>query len=187
MEEQYCINDIASVIARVLSEAISRFHNGELVTTVPRHALLAGAESYDRMLYQSPFIISHRCVFHCRPILNAGEYVLYHFRRIIPPTQIDPEIPLSCLKEFWNTVDDGKWPFANDYGLASVIDGDKSVAMFIFDRYLPETTLGYAGASSFHIRPHTGLGDKKGGVLVNNEIGICGIQCLEVFFIILRR
>ncbi|KKO19545.1 MAG: hypothetical protein L3J18_05740 [Candidatus Brocadia sp.] len=33
----YVIKDIASVIARVLSEAISRFHNEELVAAVPRY------------------------------------------------------------------------------------------------------------------------------------------------------
>ncbi|KKO18527.1 MAG: hypothetical protein L3J18_14770 [Candidatus Brocadia sp.] len=33
----YVIKNIASVIARVLSEAISRFHNGELFAAVPRY------------------------------------------------------------------------------------------------------------------------------------------------------
>ncbi|KKO18411.1 MAG: hypothetical protein DCC43_03570 [Candidatus Brocadia sp.] len=33
------IKDIARVIARVLSEAISRFHNGELVAAVPRYGI----------------------------------------------------------------------------------------------------------------------------------------------------
>ncbi|KKO20768.1 MAG: hypothetical protein BROFUL_00511, partial [Candidatus Brocadia fulgida] len=36
---QYVTKDIASVIARVLSEAISRFHNGELVAAVPRYGI----------------------------------------------------------------------------------------------------------------------------------------------------
>ncbi|OQZ00230.1 MAG: hypothetical protein B6D35_07260 [Candidatus Brocadia sp. UTAMX2] len=36
----YVIKDIASVIARVLSEAISRFHNEELVAAVPRHVII---------------------------------------------------------------------------------------------------------------------------------------------------
>ncbi|KKO20792.1 MAG: hypothetical protein BROFUL_00482, partial [Candidatus Brocadia fulgida] len=36
----HVIKDIASVIARVLSEAISRFHKGEVVAAVPRYAIL---------------------------------------------------------------------------------------------------------------------------------------------------
>ncbi len=39
MEEQYCINDIANVIARVLSEVISRFHSGELVAALLRQEI----------------------------------------------------------------------------------------------------------------------------------------------------
>ncbi len=35
----YVIKDIASVIARVLSEAISRFHNEDLVTAVLRYGV----------------------------------------------------------------------------------------------------------------------------------------------------
>ena len=35
----YFIKDIASVIAWVLSEAISRLHNGELVAAVPRYSI----------------------------------------------------------------------------------------------------------------------------------------------------
>ncbi|UJS20377.1 MAG: hypothetical protein L3J18_16015 [Candidatus Brocadia sp.] len=35
----YVIKDIASVIARVLSEAISRFHNEDLVTAMLRYGV----------------------------------------------------------------------------------------------------------------------------------------------------